>query len=328
MPEFKNAIYETPGCIICEMDEPDLIYSGQGECGFPVNICICKHCGFVYLNPRWNEETYFSFYQYAYDKYWRKNPSVLPPEKDVSSYYLLYQRLLNTFADFKPHNVLDIGSGNGRHLSYIMQQYPNAEYHAIESSASYKPEIEKRGIEFIVNDVNTDWDKSFEKKFDFVIMRHVLEHFLEPEKVLAKVQKTMTDDGILYIAVPDAMRNFILHNNFTVVHPYFFSDVSISNLLIKCGFEVKKMINAEYSGHTEMYLFAGKQQNNLKNGALNISSENYTKQKEVFLLKLKKEKRFLQPNSFWKLVKMIVRVKKFFFPQPILRTFKQNDAKI
>jgi SAM-dependent methyltransferase len=256
MRNVKNAKFEHTKCIICEADAPDLIYKGRGDQDFEVNVCICKNCGFAYLNPRWDKATYFSFYQKAYDKYWRAYTSPLAPEYNPSSYYPLYRRMLLLDEKIQPQHVLDVGTGSGKHLSYIMQQFPSAKYYTIEPSIRYKAEIEQRNIAFIANDVNAGWNKEFIKKFDFVIMRHVLEHFLEPDKVLIKIREAMATDGILYIAVPDALHIELLRNNLACVHPYIFSEISISNLLKKCGFEIIKLVNGDLCGHDELYLFA------------------------------------------------------------------------
>jgi SAM-dependent methyltransferase len=319
MRNFKSARFEHTKCIICDSDAPDLIYKGRGENDFEVNVCICKNCGFVYLNPRWDEATYFSFYQKTYDKYWRKYLSNIPAERDGSSYYPLYQRLLKTFPAFNPRNVLDVGCGNGKKLSYIMQRYPYAKYYALEPSAACKPEIEGRGITFIADDVNSEWDKNIENKFDFVVMRHTLEHFLIPEKVLAKVRKTMANDGILYIAVPDAGSVDVVSKvrlktiNFTVVHPYFFSEISLSNLLLKCGFSAIKVGDATASQTLELYMFA----NQSNGGVIALSSENYVRQKQVFLTKLKEESTLQHRLKVF--VRRIVAIKKSAFPKPVFR---------
>ena len=318
MKTIKNAEFENTNCIICGADETDLIYKGKGENGFKVNECICKQCGFVYLNPRWSEDTYFKFYQTIYDKYWRKYLANVPPERDGASYYLPYQRLIKYFPDFKPTYVLDIGSGNGKKLSYIIERFPEAQYFAIEPSIVYKTEIENRGIRFISNDVNSDWDKNVENKFDLIIMRHTLEHFLDPIRVLAKVKNSISDNGLLYIGVPDAQceKNRLIDHNFTIVHPYIFSENSISNLLQKCGFEVVEIGNGNKSANKDLFVFA----KTVKNGTNKMSyDEEYQKTKNIFLQILNKELSFaMKCKRFVKVVvNYIIRFKKIFFPKPV-----------
>ena len=50
--------------------------------------------------------------------------------------------------------------------------------------------------------INSEWQKGNEKKFDIIIVRHVLEHLLDPLNSLKKVRETLTHSGVAYIAVP------------------------------------------------------------------------------------------------------------------------------
>jgi len=317
---IKNAKFETIKCIICDANDAELIYRGMGENGFEVHECICKQCGFVYLNPRWDEDTYLQFYETTYDKYWRKNVPDIPPERNGTSYYLLYQRWMKYFPDFKPSYILDIGCGNGKKLAYIMQQF-DAKYFGIEPSIASKPDIVNKGIHFIANDVNSDWDEDLENKFDFIIMRRTLEHFLNPIKVLTKARNVISDNGLLYIAVPDALckSNTLIGHNFTIVHPYFFSEYSLNNLLQKCGFEIVKIVNGNKSVNNELFVFA-KLANN-KISQINYRTEDYEKTKSVFSTILKAELSLkMKTKRFIKIVRMsIVRFKKMFHLKPIFQ---------
>ena len=69
-------------------------------------------------------------------------------------------------------------------MAFIDKKIGN-EYYIIEPSIEYKSRIEQKGIKFISNDIDSDWDKSFYGYFDFIIMRHVLEHFSRPDLVLS-----------------------------------------------------------------------------------------------------------------------------------------------
>jgi SAM-dependent methyltransferase len=313
-------VYENTGCIICNSSDSDLIYSGKGQFGLPANVCVCKDCGFGFLNPRWNEETYFSFYVNVYDKYYRNKPISIPPEKNTSSYYPIYVRYIRNFSSFNPKNVLDIGSGNGELLSYLMQQNPAANYYAIESSLTCKEELKNRGIHFVSDDVNSDWEKSFDKKFDFVIMRHTLEHFLNPMRVLEKVRKALTDDSILYIAVPDSY-NYpppLKTSYFRAVHPYYYTKESLINVLKISGFNVIKCVEAsKENNNQEMYCFA-KVSDNIQPIAIN--SFNYHKQKRIYESGLKYENSlsYKITGCLRKFIFVITKIKKIFFPKTII----------
>jgi SAM-dependent methyltransferase len=312
--------YESTGCIICGASDPAPVYSGKGQFGLRTNVCVCRRCGFSFLNPRWDERTYFAFYETGYDKYYRDKPVTAPAEKNLSSYYPIYVRYTGLFSTFEPRSVLDVGSGNGELLSYLMQQNPAAEYYAIEPSLSGKAGLESRGIRFISNDVNSDWEQDHKGKFDLVIMRHVLEHFLDPVAVLKKIREAMTDAGVLYIAVPDAYNYAppLRTSFFRVVHPYYFTKDSLLNLLQLAGFSPVTVVEAgKANNFQEMYAFAAKSD---AQAAPEISTDNYLKQKQIYEAGLKKEDTlsYKAATGLKQLFYFVVRIKKFFFPKPVL----------
>ncbi len=316
---FKER-YETTDCIICGSSGPDLIYDGKGQAGFTTNVCICKQCGFSFLNPRWDEETYFSFYENEYDKYYRSRPVTAAPEENKSSYHPIYLRYIEEFSSFDPANILDVGSGNGELLSYLIRKNPAANYHAIEPSLGCRTELESKGITFISNDVNSAWEHDFKGKFDLVIMRHVLEHFLDPVRVLKKIREAMTCTGVLYIAVPDAYNYAppLKTSFFRAVHPNYFTKDSLLNLLRLSGFKAIRIVEAGKGNRfQEMYVFATA--SDTDNGPIAISSDHYLKQKQIYRAGLKKEGSLSYKigTRLNRLFLLAVKFKKIFFPKPI-----------
>ena len=115
----------------------------------------------------------------------------------------------------------------GWNLDYIKNHVDDCKgLYAIESSLyCSKHIIDKVGADLITNDVETDWQKGHPSRFDLVIMRHSLEHFLNPMEVLRKVNFVLSDKGFIYIAVPDMMspQGSLYNSYFRAVHTYYFS---------------------------------------------------------------------------------------------------------
>lgn len=308
--------YESVSCIICESNDLDLIYQGKGMFKEVVHVCICKKCGFSFLNPRWTENTYMNYYTYDYDKHYRSKPILLSPERDSGSYHSLYLRLEKRFKTFSPKRILDIGSGDGSKIAYLKEKYPEAALYAIEPSEAYKTQIENRGIHFISNDVNANWDASYNGFFDLIILRHTIEHFLTPKTVIEKINHVLSEDGLVYIAAPDAynIELPLIKSFFRVVHPYYYNRDSISNLLHKFSFKILSIESGDNYHPQELFVFARKTKEKQQ---LNISEENYLKQKRIFTKQLKKETSVLY--IFIHILDLVVTVKKFFFPKPILK---------
>ncbi len=306
---MKN--FENVACEICGSYDFDLVYNGKVKDKEKVHVCLCKKCGFCYLNPRWTEDSYLYYYTYEYNKNYRNTVSLLSPEQDSASYHPIYLRLQN-LDNFNPQNILDIGTGDGEKLSYLTNKYTNAKAYALEPSEEYTTQIKERGIHFIGTDVNSNWEEPYKNTFDVVILRHTIEHFLNPKLVLDKINQVLSKDGLLYIATPDAMLVDppLINNFFRVVHPYYFNQVSLRNLMLLNGFTILSLGNDTYHPY-EMFVLARKGQ---KIAEIKFDSNNYIQQKELFLKYIKKETSIIY--RIFLLKNYIVKIKKKFFPKP------------
>ncbi len=254
MPEFEKT-----NCLVCSSND-HYAYSQKGQFGLPTHVVICKTCGFSYLTPRWTKERYHTFYTKEYDTYYR--PEVISKNykydsaKSIKDIIARGENLVN----FKTEGiqVLDVGTGMGDSLIYLKDHFnPKGSYSAIESSDFCVQHLQKNGITVITNDVDSNWDVGHEGKFDIIIMRHVLEHFLIPETVLKKARKILKPGGILYVGVPDAKNPTkpLLAHFFRVVHVSYFSKLSLSNLFKKTGLEPVKIQEGDERERKEIYAF-------------------------------------------------------------------------
>jgi SAM-dependent methyltransferase len=195
--------------------------------------------------------------------------------------------------DKKPRNILDIGSGSGLTLDFFKLKYPKSNFYAIEPSDTAVAMLEKKGIETISRDVDDNWHKSVQKKFDLIIMRHVLEHFSNPVAALKKIESTLTDDGILYIAVPNCSNPIapLLTHWFRVVHTYYFNKTTLHGILNKSQLQLLKAVEGDDFNRGEMYAFAKKQVKD--SDTLIIDRSNFETQLDVYESRLKNERQLL-----------------------------------
>lgn len=204
-----------------------------GQYRLPAHVSICANDGLVFLSPRWTDDAYQDFYQHEYDKYYR--PSELTVETDEQKYNNI-KRIILRIAEYleKTESVLDIGAGMGWSLQYLQINHPNIQYFAIESSKHCLQSLKQLGVEILANDVYQSWG---EKKFDFIIMRHVLEHFLSPMAVLEKVHRSLTEKGIVYLAAPNMMKPSGSLKNywFRAVHVFYFSETTLIEFAARAG---------------------------------------------------------------------------------------------
>ncbi|HLG39301.1 MAG TPA: class I SAM-dependent methyltransferase [Chitinophagaceae bacterium] len=255
-----DADYENTPCLVCGLQN-DQAFTHKGQFGLPTNVVICRVCGFSYLNPRWTKQRYDAFYEKEYDLYYR--PEIIL-QNDYNYRYKSIEIILNRIKErnlnIRYNRILDIGSGMGHALIYLKKNVnPAGSYNAIEPSENCKDYLAKNGINVLSPDVYSNWDE-IHNQFDFIIMRHVLEHFHEPLEVLKKARRALNENGMLYIAVPDSFHPTkpLRSHFFRIVHISYFSKFSLSNLLKKAGLEILELSEGDMHEKSEIFVFCKK----------------------------------------------------------------------
>ena len=227
----KNKNSESVSCPICGNEKLQTI-SKKGQFRLPCYVSICPSDGLVFLSPRWTKERYMEFYQNEYDSYHR--PSVLNTETENQKYgaiKIIFSRLENLKLINDMKSVLDIGAGMGWSLQYIKYNYPDFQrVAAIETSSHCIRNLrEVVGASIVSTDVDDNWKST---DFDLVIMRHALEHFMNPIDVLRKVGENLSENGVVYIAVPDMMhpKGSLINYWFRAVHTFYFSEATLNTM--------------------------------------------------------------------------------------------------
>jgi len=283
--------FEKINCAICGADNTHEV-SKKGQFDLPMNLVLCKNCGLGYLNPRWNQTAYLEFYEKEYDKYYRNELTtdfVLSPKTNnpILSRLAKWKHLPDTII-----NLLDIGSGAGQNLIDFKQQYPSANLFAIEPSPDSHEYLATINAQVISRDVDSDWSAGDTHKYDFVIMRHVLEHFLDPVTVMKKVHNVLAPNGLLYLAVPN---NYKPSKNlesywFRVVHTYYYNRSSLYNLFALADLEILEVGEGDHFNQGEIFLLARPSSETL---SPKIDAADFVKQRSIFEDQLKKENRFI-----------------------------------
>lgn len=286
MPKFEEV-----KCAVCSGNN-QLNVSKKGQHKIPLNLVLCKDCGLGYLNPRWNAESYFNFYSKEYDSYYR--PSLISEinTSDPENNPIILRFKKNSLLPKAPMNVLDIGSGAGENLLNIQKIFPDANLFAIEPSEDSQKNLTDNGITVISNDANSNWETGSEGKHSLIILRHVLEHFLNPVEVLKKIRISLSDDGLLYIAVPNNLRptKNLETKWFRVVHTYYFNKYSLKNIIHKSGLESIIMEEGDELNQHELFTIVKKSKKELK---IEVSSNNYEIQRQVFMNGIENDKKFI-----------------------------------
>jgi len=166
------------------------------------------------------------------------------------------------FEDLEPYlskesRILEVGSGAGEVLILLKQK-------GFNNVAGVEPVLEDcrrlkklYGIECYAQSFSEFASRKDKKgKFDCVILKNVIEHFVEPGRALRAINTLMTEKGILYIMTPDLYRFKNPFSQFCIPHTFYFSPATLETLLRKYGFSPKGYCENKLSD--EMVLFAEK----------------------------------------------------------------------
>jgi SAM-dependent methyltransferase len=238
--------WETVECHLCHSKcEPEPVKSKgkalvDGQFGYAVHPVICE-CGLVYLSPRWSKKDYDIFYKYYYDDLYRLE---IKPDYGIDGVVKNMRVIRERIRSHLPgeiKNILDIGCGSGHGLKYLKDHIPGSSIFGIESSPQCCEILQgsEVGAVLVSEDVESDWVSGYKGAFDLIIMRHVIEHMLDPVELLKYIKTALSPGGVMYIATPDMMRpRTVLRDYkkwweywFRAVHPYYYSNETLFKTL-------------------------------------------------------------------------------------------------
>jgi SAM-dependent methyltransferase len=145
-----------------------------------------------------------------YNKEYFQNCNFIGVENESNSIkFYRWETMWNRIADFFPNGptqLLDVGSGQGLAIEFLLMKFPSMKATAIEQWKPLCIHIEQNlHSRAIQKDIEDEWPTNLSRKFDLIILRHTLEHVQDPNKLLLKVSSCLADNGLAYIVVPDSM---------------------------------------------------------------------------------------------------------------------------
>jgi len=176
-------------CNICGSSNEKLIAEQNGY-----RVVKCNRCGFVYVNPRPDNETL----KHLYLKYLPEK--ILDPLLWDAYMKDVFDKAANSLLKRFPEGgkVLDIGCGYG----FFLKRMKAAGWQAYgmdvsETAVSY---AEKHGICTMLGTLdNVTYDDNF---FDVVTLFYVLEHLPDPINSIKEVKRILKPNGLLLLRLP------------------------------------------------------------------------------------------------------------------------------
>jgi SAM-dependent methyltransferase len=241
--DFDMHFYQHRLCSVCGggghliYDQPTESIIGLGNLDYHHLINMCNKCGFVFASPVLNEELINKFYE-SMSNYEHPESVGVRPEVEIRQIQRQFEIISSRFSNGFSGKALDIGCST----AVLLSRFQEAGWQVLGLDPSDKCiQISKK--------LNVDVIKGFfsvellkkEAPFNLVILSHVLEHLVDPNIVIEGIRELLSDDGLLYIEVPNLMKPDNTKCYFGFEHVNFFTPVSLSNLILANGFALDRL---------------------------------------------------------------------------------------
>lgn len=205
----------------------------------------CYQCGFVTANIKLSEDEIRKIYSEKYfagEEYEDYVRDKIMLQKNFSA---RLKKIFSSVPQNQINNVLEIGCAYGFFGEMLKKKIPQASYLGFDASTeavSYAKE--KLGLNASAENY-LDWKT--EKKFTDIFMWDVIEHLERPDKFFEKINQDSVSGSRIYITTGD-IGSWLARRqgcNWRMIHPpshlHYFSKDTITMLLKKKGFTVKKI---------------------------------------------------------------------------------------
>jgi 2-polyprenyl-3-methyl-5-hydroxy-6-metoxy-1,4-benzoquinol methylase len=223
-------------CPVCENTDVGLMFTqefarieGVSFLG-GYNVVSCKECGIVYASNIPEQAAFDEYYVNA-NKY---EHDIEQPDVITGKYEYLVQEI-KRFTPDKTVPIADIGCARSEVLRSL-RNLGFSDLTGIDPSVKNIEYLKSKGINGIHATINTI-DTS--RQYEIVLFLAVLEHIRDLRKTLDILYAVTATNGMIIVSVPDmavpASGEFP-YQEFSREHINYFTEVSLSNLMMKYGF--------------------------------------------------------------------------------------------
>jgi len=242
---------DSASCALCGSNDRKVVYNKaglkRGETRDVTNV-ICRRCGLVYNNPMPTKDELRQFYT---GKYLQESTGLMGDYENIIARIQARpneEKIINIFKFIKPFLrpdtlILDVGCSTGMLLNRIANEIKCQATGIEPDPLMARVASEYFKIDDVENVFLEDFLNNNAKKFNFIILRHVLEHLEDPNMVLSSIVRILEKNGYLYIVVPNAFdfkpsKN--LADSLEYGHLYSFTPYTVKKILSKHGLKVVK----------------------------------------------------------------------------------------
>jgi SAM-dependent methyltransferase len=243
MPHDLSSLFLVTQCPLCSSDQTAPFDQRQFR-GQAITNCICRKCGLVYQSPRMSADALQSYYEHEYRLAYQGEEG--PTSKDLAAQRGRATSLFNFMLKHSPSSIpsrhLDIGCSAGLLLQRFQDKL-KCQSVGIEPGQAYREVAQKAGFDVhpSLEALQAAMAKTakYASPFDLISMAHVLEHLPEPVAYLSALRERLlsSQNGQLLLEVP----NLYAHDCFEIAHLVSYSPHTLTQTLLKAGFEIKAL---------------------------------------------------------------------------------------
>jgi 2-polyprenyl-3-methyl-5-hydroxy-6-metoxy-1,4-benzoquinol methylase len=198
----------------------------------------CPNCSFVFSNPYIPGKNIVEFYARLEDREYSGEA-----EGRSRNFKTILERLkrLQPVKE-KKHTLLDVGSASGIFPDLARQQGYDAA--GIEPSEYLVKEAEERyGLQLFKGTIEDYFNRFPGSTFSVITLLDIIEHVVEPDIFMKRVDDLLEDEGVLVIVTPDigSFAARLLGKrwwHFRIAHINFFNRESLEYLLTRHHYEI------------------------------------------------------------------------------------------
>lgn len=207
MADLLKDDLEYTSCPLCglndlenEFTSKDFLFSRR-----EFTVVRCKACGLHFTNPRVRENQIQKYYFPDYNPYKDvKQSTFIKMAKGILGRFAgnIHLRILEELKSFNAKDVLEIGPANGSLLFFLKDH--GFQVTGVEIDRNCAEKIRGKGIPCLQGDLNENMSELGQKRFDAVILCHVLEHLYWPKETLKNIYNLLNEQGIIYLNLPNS----------------------------------------------------------------------------------------------------------------------------
>lgn len=249
--------------IICNLCEADDFYAlaHRSSDGLPVQACLCKRCGLIYINPRMTKEGYDEYYKYFYREHRARikgtNSRAGTHEKGFQDAARFGEALGKSLQDYIASRgvTIDVGSNTGGILSGLKKIFPAIDIVGIEPSVEASEFANSKGIK-TYNCLFENFPKNEVASVSNILCMQTLNHLLDPKGFMTWAHTTLALHGRLILSVKNfrdqCRRGGSLQSGIQADHVYMFTPETLRLMVESAGFKVLYEDVDEYKTSEEL----------------------------------------------------------------------------